>query len=515
MIPTVAVTVTAFDQNGNPVSGGRVQAELDRTEIYNGFIAPECIEGVTDADGVCVLQLWPNALGSKGSSYHVRAYNPDTGLKYLNTTAVVPNNACRLEQIIVAQPFPPIDASGQALIAVQAVLGLATSERVQADEAAAAATAAQQGAVAAAADALASQGIAQTSANTAATQAGVSTTQAEIATNAVNTADAITADALTAAAAAAASVLALKQGAESASTASGVSATASNAAKELSEAAKVISTEEAGKAFVSAGESAASATDAAASSALITNKAEVNIVTAGNVLRADGTLFKSISEVEFLRNRSIFEKSVLNSFGPSPSIRFFDAFQRTNADLLLSDCGINYEQISGTNQISKNGSLQSYLGGSGILGLVPSSVLPNANQSSRVASFSAKMTLAAAGGSGSAFQGIYIWVDANNWYFFGLSGGENNQIVRNLAGVQTIVLNNSGSNLSRANQEIELIFSSQTKRINYINRTRNLIFTDINLSDILTGSNLSSANYIGITSGGWAVLNFSITASVF
>jgi hypothetical protein len=278
-------------------------------------------------------------------------------------------------------------------------------------------------------------------------------------------------------------------------------------------AAQGIATTQAQNSSISAGQSAKSATDAAASSALITNKAEVNIVTAGNVLRAHGTVFKSISEVEFLRNRSIFEKSVLNSFGPSPSIRFFDAFQRTNADLLLSDCGINYEQISGTNQISKNGSLQSYLGGSGILGLVPSSVLPNANQSSRVASFSSKMTLAAAGSI--AFQGIYIWVDANNWYFFGLSGGESNQIVRNLAGVQTVISNNSGSNLSRANQEIELIFSSQTKRINYINRTRNLIFTDINLSDILTENNLSSANYIGISSGGWAVLNFSITASVF
>jgi hypothetical protein len=318
----------------------------------------------------------------------------------------------------------------------------------------------------------------------------------------------------------AAEALASKVDAESAATASGGfasdsndSAVASEVARLASVAAQGIATTQAQNSSISAGQSAESAEDAEVSSALITNKAEVNIVTAGNVLRADGTLFKSISEVEFLRNRSIFEKSVLNSFGPSPSIRFFDAFQRTNADLLLSDCGINYEQISGTNQISKNGSLQSYLGGSGILGLVPSSVIPNANQYIRVASFSAKMTLAAAGGI--AFQGIYIWVDANNWYFFGLGGGESNQIVRNLAGVQTVISNNLGSNLSRANQEIELIFSSQTKRINYINRTRNLIFTDINLSDILTGNNLSSANYIGISSGGWAVLNFSITASVF
>jgi hypothetical protein len=346
MIPTVAVTVTAFDQNGNPVSGGRVQAKLDRTETYNGFVVPERIEGVTNAAGVCVLQLWPNALGANGSSYQVRAYNPDTGRKYLDTTAVVPNSTCRLEQIIVAEPFPPIDASGQALIAVQAVLGLATSQRVLADESAAGATAAQQGAVAAAADALASQGTAQTSANTAATQAGVSTTQAEIATNAANTADAITADALTAAAAAAASVLALKQGAESASTASGLSATASNAAKELSEAAKVIATEEAGKAFVSAGESAASATDAAASSALITNKAEVNITTAGNVLRADGTLFKSISEVEFLQNKEAFSRSSIAPTITPRQLFAFDSFNRPDSlDPNIADSGQTWQYI--------------------------------------------------------------------------------------------------------------------------------------------------------------------------
>jgi hypothetical protein len=107
----------------------------------------------------------------------------------------------------------------------------------------------------------------------------------------------------------AASALASKVDAESAATASDVSATDSQNAKELSVAAKVIAIEEAGKSFVSAGESAGSAAAAAASSALITNKAEVNITTAGNILRADGTLFKSISEVEFLRNSAAFAKS--------------------------------------------------------------------------------------------------------------------------------------------------------------------------------------------------------------
>jgi hypothetical protein len=496
MIPTVAVTVTAFDQNGNPVSGGRVQAELDRTEIYNGFIAPECIEGVTDADGVCVLQLWPNALGSKGSSYHVRAYNPDTGLKYLNTTAVVPNNACRLEQIIVAQPFPPIDASGQVLIAVQAVLGLTTSQRVLADESAAGATAAQQGAVAAAADALASQGIAQTSANTAATQAGVSTTQAEIATNAANTADAITADALTAAAAAAASVLALKQGAESASTASGLSATASNAAKE-------IATEEAGKAFVSAGESAASATDAEAASALITNKVEVNITTAGNILRADGTLFKSTPERDLGANLSLYQKTPLLFDKPS-ILEFYDNCERigTTSDEPMgqADSGQTYVNLVGSsgkyNGLSR--SLFSNAANGDIIGIENVNVLPSVFLTRsgfvRVAS--------------GTRSGIYFYVDANNWVFFGASGNTL-LVITKASGVETIVRSIANAVLiSRAQLKFHFFLSPQNGGYGLTVPEGNL--TCFIGSESATLSLLNQATSIGFSG---TIFNYSITVA--
>jgi hypothetical protein len=114
--------------------------------------------------------------------------------------------------------------------------------------------------------------------------------------------------------------------AESAATASGVSATdsgisatGSELAKGLSEAAKVIAIEEAGKSFVSAGESAASAAASEAAKNQILNKAEINTVTAGNILRADGTLFKSISEVEFLSDYEKFERSPLSIMFPTGS----------------------------------------------------------------------------------------------------------------------------------------------------------------------------------------------------
>jgi hypothetical protein len=127
-IPTVAVTCIAHDQNGNPVAGGLFRARLDRTETYNGFVVPEQVTGTADANGIAVLQLWPNALGVAGSSYRITAINPDTRQQYLNTTAVVPNSACNLHEIIVAAPFPPIDASEQALIAAQGALALVTAQ---------------------------------------------------------------------------------------------------------------------------------------------------------------------------------------------------------------------------------------------------------------------------------------------------------------------------------------------------------------------------------------------------
>jgi hypothetical protein len=180
-IPTVAVTCIAYDQNGTPIAGGRITAKLNQTEIYNGFVVPEQVSGVADANGVCVLDLWPNALGVSGSSYSVTAVNPDNGKTYLRTTAVVPNSACNLHEIIVVEPYPEIDAAEQALIAAQAALAPVTAQ------AAAAATSATNAASSASAAAN-SASSASDSATTATSQAGTATTQAGIATTQAGTA---------------------------------------------------------------------------------------------------------------------------------------------------------------------------------------------------------------------------------------------------------------------------------------------------------------------------------------
>ncbi len=135
MIPTVSVTCESFDQNGNPIAGARFEAKLDRTEVYDGFVVPEKVTAFADANGVCVLELWPNALGANASSYQIKAWNPDTGKRFLDTTAVVPNSDCRLEQIIVAEPYPAIDAAQQALIAAQGAAAAAAASALVAQDA--------------------------------------------------------------------------------------------------------------------------------------------------------------------------------------------------------------------------------------------------------------------------------------------------------------------------------------------------------------------------------------------
>lgn len=146
MVPTIPVTCRASDQNGNPIVDGRFVAKLDREEIYQGFVVPEEIEGFTNDQGICVLNLWPNALGVNGSGYRVRAWNPDTGKLFLDGIAVVPNAPCNLDQIITLEPYPEIDAAQQALIASQAALAEVVSRANAAAASAAAALVSEQAA---------------------------------------------------------------------------------------------------------------------------------------------------------------------------------------------------------------------------------------------------------------------------------------------------------------------------------------------------------------------------------
>ncbi|WP_051294905.1 phage head spike fiber domain-containing protein [Maridesulfovibrio bastinii] len=104
-VPTVNVTCTVNDSEGNPVEGARVSAKLSTAEKYNGFVVPLTTNAVSDSTGVAVLALFPNQLGSEGSEYAFKIMNPSTG-KSIKFSAVIPNLDCNLFEIANVPPYP-------------------------------------------------------------------------------------------------------------------------------------------------------------------------------------------------------------------------------------------------------------------------------------------------------------------------------------------------------------------------------------------------------------------------
>ena len=98
-VPTVQVTVNAFDQDGSAMVAATVKAELIGTDVYNNQIIGKLIvEQATDAAGQAVLALFPNEIGTKRTYYRFTVTNAD-GKKIIDTTAIVPNVACNLAAI--------------------------------------------------------------------------------------------------------------------------------------------------------------------------------------------------------------------------------------------------------------------------------------------------------------------------------------------------------------------------------------------------------------------------------
>ncbi|MCT4627939.1 hypothetical protein [Halodesulfovibrio sp.] len=97
-IPTVAVTALIYDQDGQPVEGAEIEARLESLERYKGLVVPNMLEVVTDAEGVAVMNLFPNELGTEGSEYRFRVIHPDGRTDTLY--GVVPNLDCELHKIL-------------------------------------------------------------------------------------------------------------------------------------------------------------------------------------------------------------------------------------------------------------------------------------------------------------------------------------------------------------------------------------------------------------------------------
>lgn len=134
--PTVPVTVTLASQDGTPYVGITVRARLDKNDVYQGMVISDPSEGVTDENGEAVLNCFPNApdpigFGTQGTTYRFTASIPNA--RSLNVLATVPNEACRLENILVDSEPVTLSAAQLALAQAQTAVTTAASSAADAE----------------------------------------------------------------------------------------------------------------------------------------------------------------------------------------------------------------------------------------------------------------------------------------------------------------------------------------------------------------------------------------------
>lgn len=101
-IQTCAVKAIIHSSNdGPPVAGAQIQVQLSYFDIYEGFVSPPPIRGVTDVNGECVFDLFPNELGQAASYYKVTITAEG---KTFRSIAVVPNLPTALLHEITSMP---------------------------------------------------------------------------------------------------------------------------------------------------------------------------------------------------------------------------------------------------------------------------------------------------------------------------------------------------------------------------------------------------------------------------
>ena len=135
-LPLVNVTARITDQGGRPIAGAVVRMRLCTPEKYQGLIVPRETSQVTDAAGLAVLRVFPNALGYEGSEYDVHVSFPASGagvcgcadslpvLRPIRAHAVVPNSDCNLFDIL---NLPPYEQRGAGSVLPEEVAGYAAA----------------------------------------------------------------------------------------------------------------------------------------------------------------------------------------------------------------------------------------------------------------------------------------------------------------------------------------------------------------------------------------------------
>lgn len=115
---TVKVTVNVFDQSGVPIAGARVMALLTGPEVAQGYVLPVRDDVVADANGVAILELFPNASGTTQSMYLFRIQEPKTG-RVTEISATIPAVDCYLHDVA---NLPAYEGKPDGQLAVDAVV---------------------------------------------------------------------------------------------------------------------------------------------------------------------------------------------------------------------------------------------------------------------------------------------------------------------------------------------------------------------------------------------------------
>jgi len=105
-VSTSAITMFLSGQSGIDLAGSRVTAKLTDYDIDSsggGIVAPKLLEFTADVNGMVIMNLWSNDLGSRDTQYEINAYDPDTGRKIMDSVLItVPDNNTTLSNILAA-----------------------------------------------------------------------------------------------------------------------------------------------------------------------------------------------------------------------------------------------------------------------------------------------------------------------------------------------------------------------------------------------------------------------------
>ncbi|RWR25292.1 hypothetical protein D2T29_22160 [Sinirhodobacter populi] len=87
---TTTITFALRMPGGGPVTGGKVTAVLSGYDLDDGIVVGGTVEAQIAADGTGAMALWPNVVGTLGTTSYKITVTPASGTKFDLTGVIVP-----------------------------------------------------------------------------------------------------------------------------------------------------------------------------------------------------------------------------------------------------------------------------------------------------------------------------------------------------------------------------------------------------------------------------------------